>query len=68
MSTNKVRVSIPSDKRIVDARNPYAPVTTAEPAHFGHMVVPQIGSVAYVTLDNGREVLVMREHLTEVPA
>lgn len=62
-SPSKLRVSIPRSRRIVNPRDPYTPITSAEPTLRGHMLA-QPGEVVCITLDDGREALVMRSHLT----
>jgi len=64
----RVRVSIPSDRRIVDAKDARNLITTPKPTRlYGYMYGAQVGGVAYVTLDGGRDALVMRDHLTIEP-
>ena len=65
-SRSEVRVSIPGSAKIVDARDPYAPIPRPEePARlYGSLQEPQPGDLVCVTLDGGRLALVMRSHLT----
>lgn len=58
-----IRVSMPSSARIVDPRDPYTPITSPEPRLYGTMGA-QPGEVVYVTLDDGRGVLVARANVT----
>lgn len=66
-SPSSVRISIPSSRRLVNPRDPYKPITSTDPTLFGTMVEGQPGEVVCITLDDGREALVMRSHLTVEP-
>lgn len=59
------RISIASTHRVIDSRDPYKVITTDAAAFFGTLHDGP-GEVVCVTLDDGREVLTMRRHLTEV--
>ncbi len=62
-----IRVSILSNCRMVLPKiGKVSPTPEGEPVLL-HGTADAIGEVAYVKLDDGREVLIRREHLTVLP-
>ena len=61
------RVSVSSDAKMVNPRNPYATVDApAEPSYLYGWAHPPLGPVMSVVLDDGRELLIARKDLVRV--